>query len=252
MNEMHVGQFWMPAVIGAFALPLLVFMGYMLKRLPQPTEEDIALRNERVTLDGNGRKLLFRSYAPILTLVVSLGNFMLLVLRDSQGRFSGQYPGYEQSVFLAFRQVDTIVTLVILGIFAAFIFFRSNIRALMCLMGLVIAGCLVMTYVSLNYEALDWQPVVWLFVQSLCLYIAYLTFQTIFFDRFIACFRHQGKRGFLHRHYRLHRLHGYGDSAFHQGVFELRHGVVCALQPHGMRGRRGLCGLVHSGCRIDL
>ena len=79
MNEMHVGQFWMPAVIGAFALPLLVFMGYMLKRLPQPTEEDIALRNERVTLDGNGRKLLFRSYAPILTLLF-VGNFMLLVL----------------------------------------------------------------------------------------------------------------------------------------------------------------------------
>ena len=154
MNEMHVGQFWMPAVIGAFALPLLVFMGYMLKRLPQPTEEDIALRNERVTLDGNGRKLLFRSYAPILTLVI-------------------------------------------LGIFAAFIFFRSNIRALMCLMGLVIAGCLVMTYVSLNYEALDWQPVVWLFVQSLCLYIAYLTFQTIFFDRFIACFRIRGNVGFF-------------------------------------------------------
>ena len=86
MNEMHVGQFWMPAVIGAFALPLLVFMGYMLKRLPQPTEEDIALRNERVTLDGNGRKLLFRSYAPILTLLF-VGNFMLLVLRDIKEDF---------------------------------------------------------------------------------------------------------------------------------------------------------------------
>ena len=61
-------------------------MGYMLKRLPQPTEEDIALRNERVTLDGNGRKLLFRSYAPILTLLF-VGNFMLLVLRDIKEDF---------------------------------------------------------------------------------------------------------------------------------------------------------------------
>lgn len=34
MNEMQIDQFWMPAVIGGFALPLLVFMGYMLKRLP--------------------------------------------------------------------------------------------------------------------------------------------------------------------------------------------------------------------------
>ena len=196
MNEMHVGQFWMPAVIGAFALPLLVFMGYMLKRLPQPTEEDIALRNERVTLDGNGRKLLFRSYAPILTLLF-VGNFMLLVLRDIKEDFLVKILDMSNQSSWLFAQVDTIVTLVILGIFAAFIFFRSNIRALMCLMGLVIAGCLVMTYVSLNYEALDWQPVVWLFVQSLCLYIAYLTFQTIFFDRFIACFRIRGNVGFF-------------------------------------------------------
>ncbi len=196
MNEMHVGQFWMPAVIGAFALPLLVFMGYMLKRLPQPTEEDIALRNERVTLDGNGRKRLFRGYAPILTLLF-VGNFMLLVLRDIKEDFLVNILDMSNQSSWLFAQVDTIVTLVILGIFAAFIFFCSNIRALMCLMGLVIAGCLVMTYVSLNYEALDWQPVVWLFVQSLCLYIAYLTFQTIFFDRFIACFRIRGNVGFF-------------------------------------------------------
>lgn len=40
-------------------------------------------------------------------------------------------------------------------------------------------------------------PVVWLFIQSLCLYLAYLCFQTIFFDRFIACFRIRGNVGFF-------------------------------------------------------
>ena len=37
----------------------------------------------------------------------------------------------------------------------------------------------------------------WLFLQSLCLYMAYLTFQTIFFDRFIACFKIRGNVGFF-------------------------------------------------------
>lgn len=59
----------------------------------------------------------------------------------------------------------------------------------MGLMALVLAGCLTLTYVSFNYATLDLQPVTWLFIISLSLYIAYLTFQTIFFDRFIACFR---------------------------------------------------------------
>lgn len=86
MNELNIDQFWMPAVIGGVALPLLVLMGYLLKRLPSPTQEDIELRNERVVLDSEGRKRLFLSFAPILTLLF-IGNFMLLVLRDIKEDF---------------------------------------------------------------------------------------------------------------------------------------------------------------------
>lgn len=196
MNEMQIDQFWMPAVIGGFALPLLVFMGYMLKRLPQPTAEDIALRNERVVLDGKGRVALFRKYAPILTLLF-IGNFMLLVLRDIKEDFLVNILDMSNQSSWLFARIDTIVTLIILGIFALFAFFRSNIRALLWLMTLVIAGCLTMTYVSFHSETLDLKPVTWLFIQSLSLYIAYLTFQTIFFDRFIACFRIKGNVGFF-------------------------------------------------------
>lgn len=196
MNEMNISQFWMPAVIGGFALPLLVFMGYMLKKLPHPTAEDIALRNERVILDGKGRKALFKKYAPILSLLF-IGNFMLLVLRDIKEDFLVNILDMSNQSSWMFARVDTIVTLIILGIFALFIFLRSNIRALLWLMTLVIAGCLTMTYVSFHYERLDLDPIVWLFIQSLSLYIAYLTFQTIFFDRFIACFRIKGNVGFF-------------------------------------------------------
>lgn len=195
MNEMQIDQFWMPAVIGGFALPLLVFMGYMLKRLPQPTAEDIALRNERVVLDGKGRVALFRKYAPILTLLF-IGNFMLLVLRDIKEDFLVNILDMSNQSSWLFARIDTIVTLIILGIFALFAFFRSNIRALLWLITLVIAGCLTMTYVSFHYETLDLKPVT-LFIQSLSLYIAYLTFQTIFFDRFIACFRIKGNVEFF-------------------------------------------------------
>ena len=196
MNEMQIDQFWMPAVIGGFSLPLLVFMGYMLKRLPQPTAEDIALRNERVVLDGKGRVALFRKYAPILTLLF-IGNFMLLVLRDIKEDFLVNILDMSNQSSWLFARIDTIVTLIILGIFALFAFFRSNIRALLWLMTLVIAGCLTMTYVSFHYETLNLKAVTWLFIQSLSLYIAYLTFQTIFFDRFIACFRIKGNVGFF-------------------------------------------------------
>ena len=66
MDAWHVSAFWMPALIGAIALPLLTLLGYALNRLPQPTEEDIALKSERVTLDARQRWDLFRNYMPFL------------------------------------------------------------------------------------------------------------------------------------------------------------------------------------------
>lgn len=196
INDLGIAPFWMPALIGIVALPLLIFMGYMLKCLPHPTDEDIQLRNERVVLDHKGRMALFRKYAPILSLLF-IGNFLLLVLRDIKEDFLVNILDMKGQSSWLFAQVDTVVTLIILGIFGLFIFFRSNIKALMCLMMLVVTGCLTMTYVSANYETLNLSPVAWLFVQSLSLYIAYLTFQTIFFDRFIACFKIKGNVGFF-------------------------------------------------------
>lgn len=64
MNNLHVNEFWMPALIGAVALPLLALLGYALNRLPQPTEEDIAMKSERATLNGKQRWELFKNFMP--------------------------------------------------------------------------------------------------------------------------------------------------------------------------------------------
>ena len=44
VDTLHVSEFWMPALIGAVALPLLAGLGYILDHLPKPTAEDKALR----------------------------------------------------------------------------------------------------------------------------------------------------------------------------------------------------------------
>ena len=177
-------------------MPLLVFMGYMLKRLPQPTEEDIALRNERVTLDGNGRKRLFRGYAPILTLLF-VGNFMLLVLRDIKEDFLVNIIDVSTISSWLFAQVDGMVTLIILGIFAMMSLINSNYRVLQVLLAMVIGGAGTISYLAFNYDALQLPTLYWLFLQSLSLYIVYLSFQTLFFERFIACFKIKGNVGFF-------------------------------------------------------
>ena len=67
LNQLHVSEFWMPALIGAAAFPLLCFTGWMMTRFPKPTEADIASRSERVTLNGHQRWALFRRFMPLLS-----------------------------------------------------------------------------------------------------------------------------------------------------------------------------------------
>ena len=75
------------------------------------------------------------------------------------------------------------------GVIRAMAFVKSNIKVLLALLGLVVLGTATMSFISFNYDSLQLDAITWLFVQSLCLYIAYLCFQSIFFDRFIAVSR---------------------------------------------------------------
>lgn len=196
MNNLHVNEFWMPALIGAVALPLLALLGYALNRLPQPTEEDIAMKSERATLNGKQRWELFKNFMPFL-MMLFVANIAIVVLRDIKEDFLVNIIDVSEYSPWLFAKIDSVVTLIILVVFGLMVFVKDNLKALSILFGLIIMGMIVMSVVSFGQERFQLSPVVWLFVQSLCLYIAYLTFQTIFFDRFIACFKIHGNVGFF-------------------------------------------------------
>lgn len=196
MNHLHVSEFWMPALIGAVALPLLLLLGYALNKLPEPTKEDIAMKSERETLNGKQRWELFRSYMPFLTMLF-VANIAIVILRDIKEDFLVNIIDVSAFSPWLFAQIDSVVTLIILVIFGLMVLVKDNLKALSVLFGLIITGMIVMSVVSFGQERMQLSPVIWLFIQSLCLYIAYLTFQTIFFDRFIACFKIRGNVGFF-------------------------------------------------------
>lgn len=196
MNTLHVNEFWMPALIGAVALPLLVLSGIILNRLPPPDAEDIACRSKREPLDGKQRWSLYRNFMPFLTLLF-IANIALVILRDIKEDFLVNIVDVSKNSSWLFAQIDSIVTVIILVIFGLMVYVKNNLKALTVLLVLIIISMFTMTVLSFKYEQLQLSTVVWLFTQSLCLYIAYLTFQTIFFERFIACFRIRGNVGFF-------------------------------------------------------
>jgi MFS family permease len=196
MNTLHVPEFWMPALIGAVALPLLGLTGVILHRLPQPDAGDVACRNKREPLNGMQRWALFRSFMPFLTLLFT-ANVLLVILRDIKEDFLVSMIDVSRYSSWLFAQIDSAVTIVILIIFGLMVCIKNNLNVLTVLLTLIVISMICMTALSFGYEWLRLDTVTWLLTQSLCLYLAYLTFQTIFFERFIACFKIRGNVGFF-------------------------------------------------------
>lgn len=172
----------MPALIGAIAFPLLCLTGWMMTRFPRPTAADIAARTERVTLNGSERRNLFLRFMPILTLLF-VANLLITVMRDIKEDFIVCIIDVSTISAWTFAHVDTIATLVMLAIFA--------------LLALSTLGMGALAFIGANSDTLGISTTTWLFAQSLCIDVAYLGFQTIFFERFIACFKIRGNVGFF-------------------------------------------------------
>ncbi len=139
-----------------------------------------------------------RNFAPVLT-ILFFANLFLTVLQDVKEDFLVKIIDVNAAGLSpwVFAKVDGVVTLIILAVFATLALVKSHIKVLSTLLTLVIAGAVTLSFVAFNYDSLQLSPLVWLFIQSLCLYFSYLSFQTIFFDRFIACFRIRGNVGFF-------------------------------------------------------
>jgi MFS family permease len=196
--SLHVSPFWMPAIIGGIAAPLLAGIAVLLDRLPEPTAEEKCEKSEREPLHKDRRRHLLRKYAPLL-IPLFVVNILYTVLRDIKEDFLVdiiRYTDIRLSPFL-FVRLDAIVTLLLLVILGSMIKVRDNRRALIILLALMFAGSVVVFLSSVFFDGMRATPLLWLFLQSMGIYTAYLAFQTVFFDRFIACFKIKGNVGFF-------------------------------------------------------
>ena len=196
LNDLGVSEFWMPALVGAVAFPLLCFMGWMMTKFPAPTAADIAARTKRVTLDGRQRWQLFVKFMPLLIMLFG-ANLLLTVQRDIKEDFIVCIIDVSQVSSWAFAHLDSIATLVLLGVFALLSAVGNHLRALCLILIMSAIGMGTIAFLGAEAGSLNMPVTAWLFLQTLCIDIAYLSFQIIFFERFIACFKVQGNVGFF-------------------------------------------------------
>ena len=194
LNDLRVSEFWMPALIGAFAFPLLCLLGWTMTRFPRPTAADMAARSERVTLDGRQRRELVSRFMPLLVMLFG-ANLLLTVQRDIKEDFIVCIIDVSTVSSWAFAYIDSIATIVLLAVFAILSASGNHLRVLCGILLLAAGG--MGTIAALGATPATLPTDTWLFLQTLCIDIAYLSFQTIFFERFITCFRIRGNVGFF-------------------------------------------------------
>ncbi|MEO1261033.1 MAG: DUF5690 family protein [Bacteroidota bacterium] len=198
MLEFGVPEFWMPAATGAlFIFPLFIF-AYLLEQIPPPTGEDQRLRTERLPMDGKQRKKLFLQYAPGIIALV-LFYTLLTAYRDFRDNFAAEIWtalgfGDAPAIFTIAEIPIAVLVLIMMG---ATMLVRNNIKALQLYFWIVFSGALIVGLSTLFFTNNILNGAVWMMLVGLGLYIAYVPFNCILFDRMIAAFQQKGNAGFL-------------------------------------------------------
>lgn len=198
MLDFGVPELWVPFTTGAvFAIPLLIFI-YGMEKIPPPTEEDITLRMNRTPMSAADRKKLLNHFLPGIIAAVLIYCFATIFrdIRDNFGADMWKELGYLKQPAI-FSKTEIPITLVILALIGSMVLIKNNFRAFMLAhvfiaLGFILAG--LSTYLFTQELIL---PYWWMTLVGLGLYMVYIPFNSVYFERLIAGFRYTGNVGFL-------------------------------------------------------
>lgn len=198
MTAWGVTEYWMPFVTSlVFFLPLLLFV-YLLSRIPPPNAEDVAHRTVRVPMNAHDRSAFVKAFRPGLIALV-LVYILVTMLREIRDGFMADMWRASGETFSAsvFARTETLISVTILVIIASMVIVRNNRKAfllaqLIMAAGLVLSGVVTWLYLAKEIDTFSWMTLV-----GLGLYMTYIPYNSILFDRMIAAYRYAANVGFL-------------------------------------------------------
>ena len=193
-----VSEFWMPFITGSlFIIPLLISV-WLLDQLPPPDTKDKKLRTERAPMNREQRWAYFKSFSFGIILLISV-YALLTAMRDYRDNFVADIwneVGYGNSTGI-YTFTEIPVTLGILVIMGMMFLIRKNIRALMMNHLIILTGLIILGLSGYLYKTENINAPSWMIMSGLGLYMSYIPFNSILFDRLIAVFKYIGTAGFL-------------------------------------------------------
>ncbi len=198
MDGWYISPFWMPAAAGALFFPLLGLSVWGLSQLPPPGPRDEAERVRRAPMDSAARLRFLSRYGVGIALLV-LAYVLITAIRDFRDNFAAEIWtalgfGSAAAVFTASELPVAALSLTVLGVI---IVVRDNVKALLVIHGVVLAGLLLLGLSTIAFQTGLLSPLAWMILSGAGLYMAYVPFNAMLFDRLIAASGTVGTAGFL-------------------------------------------------------
>jgi MFS family permease len=198
MLSYHVSEMWMPFFAGGlFVLPMLLFT-LLLNHLPPPTNADIALRSIRKPMTQQERKSFLALFLPGIIIIVST-YVLLTVLRDFRDNFANELwseLGFKNQASI-FTKTEIPVSLIVLLCMSLLIVVKDNIKAFMINHYIIISGYTLALVSTLLFTFNHIDGVLWMILIGTGLYLSYVPFNALYFERMIASYKVKGNVGFI-------------------------------------------------------
>ena len=193
-----VSEAWMPFVTGLCFVPLMLVAALLLRQLPPPTAEDQRLRTKREAMDKFARRRFVSRLFPGLFFLTLLYIF-LTAYRDFRDNFAAEIwkaLGYADTPSILATAELPIAFGVMLAL-AMLMLVKQNKRALVAVHLVMLAGTGLVGASTLLFRIGFLQPSWWMIAVGLGLYMAYVPYGCVLFDRMIAALGISGTAAFM-------------------------------------------------------
>ena len=194
----HISENWVPFYTGlVFILPIIVFI-YLLEKIPAPTPDEIELKAPRLPMTKSDRLSFFKEFK--IGIIAFIFIYLILTLfRDLRDNFAANIwndLGYANNASV-FTNTELPIALIVLVLIASMIIIKKNKLAFLISILIIIVGFVVVGVSTFLFKLNILNGYNWMLLVGLGLYMGYIPFNSLLFDRMIATFRIKGNVGFL-------------------------------------------------------
>ncbi|WP_236025553.1 DUF5690 family protein [Algoriphagus oliviformis] len=198
MQGFGVGEFVMPFLTGAVFFPVFLVSVRMLNRSGQRSAEDLSLRSERSPMDARARLDFLRKHGWVFGGLVVV-YVLLTVVRDFRDNFMVEFWAelgmQHKPEMITLTEIPVAVLVLVVTAFGVLI--RDNRKAFNYGMLLSLCCCVGIVLLTRLFDSGAVSPVGWMVMNGVGLYLPYILFHCLIFERFVAMLRFTGNVGFL-------------------------------------------------------